>query len=65
MDLTPAANAVERNDCPKCEAPAGSPCRTRGGKTATKYHTARFILVREELDALVKLKLPHTATPVP
>lgn len=58
MDLTPdqAAIAVERNDCPKCEAPAGSPCRTRGGKTATKYHTARFILVpavREELDVLV------------
>jgi DNA invertase Pin-like site-specific DNA recombinase len=58
VDLTPdqAANAVERNDCPKCEAPAGSACRTRGGKTATKYHTARFILVpalREELDVLV------------
>ncbi|WP_457757840.1 zinc finger domain-containing protein [Streptomyces mirabilis] len=44
MDLTPdqAAIAVERNDCPKCEAPAGSACRTCGGKTATKYHTARF-----------------------
>ncbi|CAL9667991.1 hypothetical protein SUDANB176_07322 [Streptomyces sp. enrichment culture] len=58
MDLTPdqAVIAVERNDCPKCEAPAGSACRTRGGKTATKYHTARFILVpalREELDVLV------------
>ncbi|MEV0702132.1 recombinase family protein [Saccharopolyspora sp. NPDC050389] len=58
MDLTTeqAANAVERQDCPKCEAPAGSPCRTRGGKTATKYHTARFILVpalREELDVAV------------
>ncbi|WP_079168568.1 recombinase family protein [Streptomyces colonosanans] len=58
MDLTPdqAASAVERNDCPKCEAPAGSPCRTRGGKAATKYHTARFILIpalREELDVLV------------
>ncbi|ANP50676.1 recombinase family protein [Streptomyces griseochromogenes] len=58
MDLTPdqAAIAVERNDCPKCEAQAGGPCRTRGGKTATKYHTARFILVpalREELDVLV------------
>jgi DNA invertase Pin-like site-specific DNA recombinase len=58
VDLTPdqAAIAVERNDCPKCEAPAGSPCRTCGGKTATKYHTARFILVpalREELDVLV------------
>ena len=58
MQLTPdqAANAVERNDCPKCEAPAGSSCRTRAGKTATKYHTARFILVpalREELEVLV------------
>jgi hypothetical protein len=58
VDLTPdqAAIAVERNDCPKCEAPVGSPCHTRGGKTATKYHTARFILVpalREELDVLV------------
>lgn len=58
MDLTPdqAANAVERNDCPKCEAPAGSPCHTRSGKCATKYHTARFILVpalREELEVLV------------
>ncbi|MGV9310491.1 zinc finger domain-containing protein [Nonomuraea sp. NPDC003727] len=33
MDLTPdqAAKAVERNDCPKCEAPAGSACRTRSG----------------------------------
>jgi DNA invertase Pin-like site-specific DNA recombinase len=58
VDLTPdqAANAVERHDCPKCEVPAGSPCRTRGGKTATKYHTPRFILVpalREELDVPV------------
>ncbi|MFE0358855.1 recombinase family protein [Streptomyces nigra] len=58
MHLTPdqAANAVERNDCPKCEAPAGSPCRTRAGKTTAKYHTPRFILVpalREELEVLV------------
>jgi len=58
VHLTPdqAANAVERNDCPKCEAPAGSPCRTRAGKTAAKYHTPRFILVpalREELEVLV------------
>ncbi|WP_150136198.1 recombinase family protein [Streptomyces hyaluromycini] len=58
MDLTPdqVADAVERNDCPKCEVPAGSTCRTRGGKTATKYHTPRFILVpalREELEVLV------------
>ncbi|MFC4607308.1 recombinase family protein [Streptomyces maoxianensis] len=36
--------------------PARSPCRTRGGKTATKYHTPRCILVpalREELEVLV------------
>ncbi|MFJ6656053.1 recombinase family protein [Streptomyces sp. NPDC091377] len=58
MDLTPdqAADAVERHDCPKCEAPAGSPCRTQGGETAAKYHTARFTLVsklREELEVPV------------
>jgi hypothetical protein len=58
MDVTPdqAALAVERYDCPNCEAPAGSACRTRGGKTAAKYHTPRFVLVpalREELEVLV------------
>src|SRR5260370_29618451 len=58
MEMTPeqAANVVERHDCPKCQAPAGSPCRTRGGKTAVKYHTARFVLVpalREELEVAV------------
>ena len=58
MDLTPdqAASAVERHDCPNCDAPAGSACRTRGGKTTAKYHTARFGLVpalREELDVPV------------
>jgi len=58
MQLTPdqAASAVERHDCPKCAAPAGSACRTQGGKTAVKYHTARFILVpalREELEVMV------------
>jgi DNA invertase Pin-like site-specific DNA recombinase len=58
MELTPdqAAAAVERHDCPKCAAPAGSPCRTQGGKNAIKYHTARFILVpalREDLEVAV------------
>ncbi|MFD8634305.1 hypothetical protein [Streptomyces sp. NPDC059533] len=58
MDLTPdqAASAVERRECPKCEAPPGSPCRTLGGKTASRYHTPRFILVpalREDLEVLV------------
>ncbi|WP_443059168.1 zinc finger domain-containing protein [Streptomyces sp. NBC_00496] len=55
--MTPdqAAFEVEQNDCPNCEAPAGSPCRTRGGRCATKYHTPRFILVptlREEPEVL-------------
>jgi hypothetical protein len=42
--------------CPQCDVPAGSACRTRAGKTAAKYHTARFILVpslRDELTAPV------------
>lgn len=47
LDLTPdqAALAVEPIDCPNCDAPAGSACRTRGGTTAAKYHTPRFVLV--------------------
>jgi DNA invertase Pin-like site-specific DNA recombinase len=47
------AVAVEQFDCPMCEAPAGSTCRTRGGKVAPKYHTPRFMLVpqlRTELE---------------
>ncbi|MFD7262655.1 hypothetical protein [Streptomyces sp. NPDC059874] len=58
MDLTTAqaANAVERHDCPNARLRPGARAPTRGGKTATKYHTARFILVpalREELDVAV------------
>ncbi|AEN11488.1 hypothetical protein K373_02703 [Streptomyces sp. DvalAA-21] len=36
MDLAPdrAALAVERHNYPNYDAPAGSACRTRGGKTA-------------------------------
>ncbi|MEV6654850.1 recombinase family protein [Streptomyces sp. NPDC051219] len=66
MDLTPdqAALAVERHDCPNCDAP-GSACRTRGGKTAAKYHTPRFVLVpalREELEIPVPAdRLPGRA----
>jgi DNA invertase Pin-like site-specific DNA recombinase len=49
MPLTPAQAAaeVERHACATCGAPAGRACRTRGGKTAHRYHTARFILVAE------------------
>jgi DNA invertase Pin-like site-specific DNA recombinase len=42
-----AASAVESFACPTCGSPAGNPCRTRGGSTAFRYHTARFILVKE------------------
>lgn len=51
-----AVKMAERHLCPKYEVPVGSACRTQGGKTAAKYHTARFILVpalREELEVLV------------
>ncbi len=74
MDLTPAeaAAVIERHDCSRCQAPAGSPCRTRGGKTATRYHTARFTLVpalREELSVAVpedrKPGRPWQPGPVP
>lgn len=52
MHREQAAEAVERHPCPKCDVDAGSPCRTRTGNTAAKYHTARFTLVpalREDL----------------
>jgi DNA invertase Pin-like site-specific DNA recombinase len=65
-----AATAVERHPCPGCAAPAGSACRTRAGRTAAKYHTARFILVpslREELTVAVPAERgpgkPWTAGP--
>ncbi|MFJ8881972.1 recombinase family protein [Streptomyces sp. NPDC102402] len=47
MDLTPhqSARAIGRHDCPNCDAPAGSACRTRGGKTAANYHTPPFVFV--------------------
>ncbi|MGS2642290.1 zinc finger domain-containing protein [Streptosporangium sp. LJ11] len=52
----PAA-AVEAFDCPMCEAPAGSACRTRGGKVAPKYHTPRFMLV-SSLRAELEVRTP-------
>jgi hypothetical protein len=54
MQLGPddAAAAIERHPCPQCDVPAGSACRTRAGKTAAKYHTARFILVPSLRDEL-------------
>ena len=46
------AAAVERHPCPQCAAPAGSACRTRAGRVASKYHTARFALVASLRDDL-------------
>ncbi|MEU4407137.1 tyrosine-type recombinase/integrase [Streptosporangium sp. NPDC023963] len=57
MEMTSeSAGTVERHACPRCAVPAGSVCRTQGGKVASKYHTARFVLVpalREVLEVAV------------
>lgn len=47
MTQEQAASAAESLACPTCGSPAGRPCRTRGGDTALRYHTARFVLVPE------------------
>lgn len=64
MALTPeqAAASIERHDCPACQAPASSPCRTRGGKVAAKFHTARFILV-PALRELLEVAVPADRSP--
>jgi len=64
VELTPeeAAEAVERYDCPNCGVMAPSPCRTRGGKVASKYHTARFILV-PALRELLEVPVPAGRRP--
>jgi DNA invertase Pin-like site-specific DNA recombinase len=43
---------IESIDCPSCQAPAGSPCRTAAGKVASLYHSPRFMAhpkLRQEL----------------
>lgn len=65
MGLPPdhaAALAVERNDCPTCDAPAGNPCRTRGGDTAHRYHTQRLVLA-PELQGAVEVLVPADGGP--
>ncbi|MGY0024001.1 recombinase family protein [Streptomyces sp. YJ-C3] len=59
--ITPAER-VERHDCPKCQAPAGSPCRTGAGKVAANYHTGRFALV-PALKAELTIKTPSDRNP--
>lgn len=60
--LTDPAAAIERFDCPTCSAPAGSTCRTRGGKVAPKYHTPRFMLV-PQLYAELEVRTPASRGP--
>ncbi|MEV6040514.1 recombinase family protein [Nonomuraea sp. NPDC052116] len=56
-DLADPAVAVEAFECPTRQAPAGSACRTRGGKVAPKYHTPRFMLV-PQLRAELEVRTP-------
>ncbi|WP_200262021.1 recombinase family protein [Streptomyces sp. HSG2] len=60
--LAEPAAAVEQFDCPTCEVPAGSTCRTRGGKVAPKYHTPRFMLV-PQLRAELEVRTPADRNP--
>ena len=61
-ELAEPAAAVEQFDCLTCEAPAGSTCRTRGGKVAPKYHTPCFMLV-PQLRAELEVKTPADRGP--
>ncbi|MET7859820.1 recombinase family protein [Streptomyces sp. NPDC005318] len=56
------ADQAERHGCPKCQAPAGSPCRTAAGKVASSYHTGRFALV-PALKAELTVKTPADRNP--
>jgi DNA invertase Pin-like site-specific DNA recombinase len=62
MSEAAAAAAVEQHQCPMCSAPAGSPCRTRGGKVAPKYHTQRFAAV-PQLRADLEVRTPADRRP--
>ncbi|WP_411121460.1 recombinase family protein [Streptomyces sp. x-19] len=61
-NTTTPADLTERHDCPKCAAPAGSPCRTSTGKVAANYHTGRFTLV-PALKAELTVKTPADRNP--
>lgn len=60
--LAEPAAVVEQFDCPTCSVPAGSTCRTRGGKVAPKYHTPRFMLV-PQLRAELEVRTPSGRGP--
>ncbi|GAA2836597.1 recombinase family protein [Kitasatospora aburaviensis] len=55
------ADLIERRRCPRCEAPAGSPCRTRVGTVATEYHTGRYD--KTALRSGLSVKVPGSRQP--
>lgn len=56
------AREVERHGCPTCGVPAGSACRTHGGNTAFRYHTARFVIV-PALGGVAEVVVPDDRQP--
>ncbi|MEV5400804.1 aminotransferase class I/II-fold pyridoxal phosphate-dependent enzyme [Streptomyces cellulosae] len=62
-ELAEPATSVEQFDCPTCEVPAGSTCRTRGGKVAPKYHTPASCSSPSSAPSL-KSAPPPSAAPV-
>ena len=57
-------SVVEQLACPTCGVSAGSPCRTRSGNTAIKYHTPRFLLVPSRGGRSRATKNPYQVTSV-
>lgn len=62
MTADDPAALVERHECPTCQAPPGSPCRTRGGKVSPQYHSPRHMAV-PQLRAELKVKTPADRSP--
>jgi DNA invertase Pin-like site-specific DNA recombinase len=56
------AAVIERRACPTCGVPAGSPCRTRNGIVAIKYHTPRLLLAPELRD-VVEVDIAQSGRP--
>jgi DNA invertase Pin-like site-specific DNA recombinase len=56
------AAVMERRACPTCGVPAGSPCRTRDGQVAIKYHTPRLLLAPDLRD-VVEVDIPGAGGP--
>ncbi|MFI7610915.1 recombinase family protein [Nonomuraea terrae] len=57
-ELVAPAAAVEQFDGPMCEAPAGSTCRTRGGRVAPKY-----LMLVPQLRTELEVRIPAERGP--